>query len=1278
MCCSQEPVDCEQSDWENEGGCSGTCGTGSQKRVRKITKLPNWGGRLCRPVVEFVSCNHELTCECAEEYDIFIPDWATDDNSKGYCKTWWGDHSWGAKEDCNNCAYGTWGQTHCAQLCCSKCGKGDMPTTTTMNPQQDCKTMLDLTPPGQKDTCGSKIKWLQDAQGMIEAMAYAEIKSEYPFTCACKDPPEVNEDTMGCKKKVCWKDGCKGTRTNPVPYGEEWFIAFAAIKGCCAFGLGACDVCCPNMDGNKMGCKRTCYKDKCMGTKTNPIPKGKQWYHYKKIPSAHCCFGANQACDICCPSAPIDCVMTLWKDEYKCSATCGTGKQKQTRTITTYPKMNGQLCGLTTRWVSCNTQPCKDWQCSEVCQDDANMCDWTKEYSCPWAAEDGTKGRATPESSARYHCCCEARSNEDQPCGNEELKRDNHAYCDTFCQGEEDACEWTKHEACPWVPDENDFTIVRAMDDKSRAYYCCCQARTSESEPCGGYKKNVYEKNVAGIGGWGGYCTCPDGQRYGVGDNGDSCGSLACVGGMAGACTKEDNPEWSRNKVTCADAVTYNTPGVGSWGGYCTCPNGEKYGVGDMGDSCGSLACFGGTPSECTKRDNAEWSHKRVVCANFQPNVYEDKAPGVGGWGGYCTCPDGQVYGVGDRGDACGSLACIGGVPGECQRKYSVHWSHKQVTCAYAKNTQKTNVPGTGDYGGTCTCPDGEVLQAAALTPPTTTQSPTALAGDAYSCYSYQEGQDDDWCKKAGSPYVFTGDDPKRPDNYPGCGWCACCKASQAQLEKEANEEPYSCYSYKDGQNDDWCKTAGSPYVYTGDNPQRPDDYPGCGWCACCKEKPPTLAAPYKCQQMYTCYNYADGQDDDWCKSAGYPYAFGGGNPTDYPGCGVCSCCKIAPRKEKNSQNDDTCKAAGFPYIFTDGNNANYPGCGDCSCCKYSYESDCAEGIACYGGKAGTCSKTHDTAYAYKSAYCGSTKEPTNPLLYKKFDYSEEKNEDWCKKTGVPYYYTNGENDNFPGCGSGHCCELDDSDLAKANLLTEIADQTVCTSHADCTNVQSATGEPLGATYCYDAGMFHQGDGYRCAGDATNCCACKENDSFDNDPDKCPAVSDCATICKATYSLVGNGWCLDSAGTRLQRAGGDWQTAFVTSAGSAGLCEHQCDQTSKCVGYMTEDDSKCDIIVSTDSNAIAKADSETRNNCWKINREETVGDSSSDSSDSADGLAMKGAAKSAIEPIVPSVESKTVDFRLVLPVAFIAAACIYFTLIRKEEYKKIPEPKEEI
>ena len=55
----------------------------------------------------------------------------------------------------------------------------------------------------------------------------------------------------------------------------------------------------------------------------------------------------------------------------------------------------------------------------------------------------------------------------------------------------------------------------------------------------------------------------------------------------------------------------------------------------------------------------------------------------VGVWGGTCTCPNGQTYQVGDRGNMCGSLACTGGTGGTCN-KGEGEWAFRKV-CAHSR-----------------------------------------------------------------------------------------------------------------------------------------------------------------------------------------------------------------------------------------------------------------------------------------------------------------------------------------------------------------------------------------------------------------------------------------------------------------------------------------------------------------------------------------------------------------------------------------------------------------
>ena len=66
--------------------------------------------------------------------------------------------------------------------------------------------------------------------------------------------------------------------------------------------------------------------------------------------------------------------------------------------------------------------------------------------------------------------------------------------------------------------------------------------------------------------------------------------------------------------------------------------------------------------------------------------------PKAGHWGGYCTCPSGHSYPVGDNHDNCGSLACHGGKSGKCIPEKGV-WSQKSVTCKIKKSKSKKANP---------------------------------------------------------------------------------------------------------------------------------------------------------------------------------------------------------------------------------------------------------------------------------------------------------------------------------------------------------------------------------------------------------------------------------------------------------------------------------------------------------------------------------------------------------------------------------------------------------
>jgi hypothetical protein len=112
---------------------------------------------------------------------------------------------------------------------------------------------------------------------------------------------------------------------------------------------------------------------------------------------------------------------------------------------------------------------------------------------------------------------------------------------------------------------------------------------------------------------------------------------------------------------------------------------------------------------------NDDASSVKVFHISKEQNYYRE-APNIGGWGGMCTCPDGQQYGVGDHYNSCGSIACEGGVAGQCNRYGSSTWSSKKVTCAPKEQKKEIVLYGLrAEY----TCKPGYTAGGEAEGPPT-------------------------------------------------------------------------------------------------------------------------------------------------------------------------------------------------------------------------------------------------------------------------------------------------------------------------------------------------------------------------------------------------------------------------------------------------------------------------------------------------------------------------------------------------------------------------------
>ena len=113
--------------------------------------------------------------------------------------------------------------------------------------------------------------------------------------------------------------------------------------------------------------------------------------------------------------------------------------------------------------------------------------------------------------------------------------------------------------------------------------------------------------------------------------------------------------------------------------------------------------CKGGFPGLCNQKEGP-WSRRQVTCKPEVENELVDNVPGIGAWGGQCTCPDGTVYDVGDKdGEQCAGLdaGCIGGIPGTCNR-HAGPWSHKKVICEQPYTWTEPLPNGLGCNKGPC------------------------------------------------------------------------------------------------------------------------------------------------------------------------------------------------------------------------------------------------------------------------------------------------------------------------------------------------------------------------------------------------------------------------------------------------------------------------------------------------------------------------------------------------------------------------------------------------
>merc|ERR1719509_304038 len=392
-------VACSLSGW-SAGACSTTCGGGVRRLTRTVLTQPLHGGRPCGGL--------ERTEPCSQQA----------------CPVSCGDFEADRCEDCTKelspSLQAIVGQHLCRGDCAwrrGSCGaagpKGPITTTTTTTTTTPAPSKVDCVvgsweAGGCSVTCGGGVEEHRRAittpplhggrpcGELTNTQPCAELAC--PVACslsgwtagACSTtcgggvrrltrtvlthplhggrPCGGLERTKPCSQQACpvdcqqsiWKPG--GVCSASCGGGEQRFTRTTLIQP--LYGGRPCGEPTKNKPCNQEACPVDCQLGgwKTIGTCSTTCGSGRQKYSREVITQAS--HGGKSCgprtrhwpCDQ--PACPVDCQQSSWKQEGSCSATCGGGEQRFTRTILTQPQHGGRPCGgLAT------SQPCKQEAC---------------------------------------------------------------------------------------------------------------------------------------------------------------------------------------------------------------------------------------------------------------------------------------------------------------------------------------------------------------------------------------------------------------------------------------------------------------------------------------------------------------------------------------------------------------------------------------------------------------------------------------------------------------------------------------------------------------------------------------------------------------------------------------------------------------------------------------------------------------------------------------------------------------------------------------------------
>jgi len=376
------PTNCEVASWQGWEPCTADCGGGTTHRIRTVSVSVVYGGLSCPTLEQTKPCNTKVC-----PIDCQMQSWSDSSVAWTTCtRTCGSGQQQRARKVIKEAAHGG-----------AACGQATQHRACN---EQACPIDCVVDSWGALTECSKSCGWgwqshtrhivVQDQHGGVACTSF-ELVQQHPCTdgptcpvhCAVSPFAPWSSCTKTCglgaqtRTRIVTQQASGG---HICPYLSE-------TRGC---NSQSCAVdCVPGTWPNwaDIACSHQCGGGLKTRTRTNVAAQYGGVKCGRAVESLRC--NAH--------SCPIPCVTTDWIASGACSVTCGTGTQREIKTITQQPRFNGAECNATEQTVAC-TASIAD------CPVDCVMESWSSWTACSKSCGDGgtsTRSRST-ESGANY------------------------------------------------------------------------------------------------------------------------------------------------------------------------------------------------------------------------------------------------------------------------------------------------------------------------------------------------------------------------------------------------------------------------------------------------------------------------------------------------------------------------------------------------------------------------------------------------------------------------------------------------------------------------------------------------------------------------------------------------------------------------------------------------------------------------------------------------------------------------------------------------------------